>query len=188
VEAGADILDIVDTLGLKNTNALSSSSKSIYRDPVRQAPHNLYINLATFGKEKPGKIIVKPVKLNRQGTPGTSVSLEYNSSTRIKYQYVPEKGGYRRYLNGKVYKDASGQEIIARNLIIQHVPHKKDSKGRPMADLIGSGVIDFYCQGQYFRGSWRKSSPEARTRFYYEDGEEIEFISGQTWIQIVRAR
>jgi hypothetical protein len=99
---------------------------------------------------------------------------------------VEKEGYYLRYINGKQHKDADGTAITARNIIVQYVPFYNDSRGRPTADLIGEGPIDYYCQGQKFRGAWRKESASSPTRFYYQDGREIERVYGQTWIQLVR--
>ena len=95
---------------------------------------------------------------------------------------------YQRYLNGSLQKDAAGRTITARNVIVQYVPHSLDAKRRPTPNLIGSGAIEFYVQGQRFSGTWSKSDKESPTRFSYEDGQRIELIYGPTWIQIVRDR
>lgn len=184
-----DVRDTVKKWGLRHTNALFSGSSSIYRSSARKAPHNLYVNLARLGAEAPSSVVlVRPALLEREGEPGSTFSMEYNSSTRIKYSYRPATRDYLRYLNGQVHRDASGKEITARNIIIQYVPHHIDPQGRPTPNLIGSGAIDFYSMGQHFRGTWRKESPAAPTRFYYQDGKPIEMVYGRTWIQIVRPR
>lgn len=183
----SDVRETVSNWGLRHTNALFSSSSSIYRSSDRRAPHNLYVNLARLGAEAPASVIlVRPALLEKEGKPVSTVSLEYNSFTRIKYSYRPDRKEYLRYLNGQAHRDASGKEIAARNIIIQYVPHYTDPQGRPTPNLIGAGAIDFYSMGQHFRGTWRKESPAAPTRFYYEDGRQIEMVYGRTWIQIVR--
>lgn len=182
-----DVLNTISSWGLRNTNALASGSSAIYRSSDRKAPHNLYVNLAGLGKESPsGVLLIRPAFLDREGQPGSTVSLEYNSFTHIKYSYRPGSRDYLRHLNGQVHRDAAGKEIAARNVILQYVPHPYDSHGRPTPNLIGSGPIDFYSMGQRFRGTWSKSSPAAPTRFYYSDGKPIEMVYGRTWIQIVR--
>ncbi len=183
-----DVLATIDRWGMRHTNALFSGNPSIYRSSDRRAPHNLYVNLATLGKESASSVIlIRPAFLDRDGEPGSTVSLEYNQSTRIKYSYRPGTRDYLRYLNGQVHRDASGKEIVARNVVLQYVSHPYDSHGRPTPNLIGSGSIDFYSMGQRFRGTWRKDSPASPTRFYYADGKPIEMVYGRTWIQILRS-
>lgn len=185
---GVDVLPKIREMNVRNTDALRESAK-FFRDTSRRAPHNLYINLAALGLERPSPAVtVRPGFLNRQGAPVGSISIEYSGSYRISYEYVPAKGAYRRYINGNLHRDAAGREIAARNIIVQYARHFNDAQGRPTADLVGSGEIDFYSQGQHFRGTWRKDSATSPTRFFYQDGQPIERVYGQTWIQIVRAR
>ena len=182
-----DVLNMISGWGLRNTSALASGSSAIYRSSDRRAPHNLYVNLARLGKESPSdEPLIRPAFLDREGKPGSTVSLVYNSFTHIKYSYRPGSRDYLRHLNGQAHRDAAGKEITARNVILQYVPHPYDSRGRTTPNLIGSGPIDFYSMGQRFRGTWSKSSPAAPTQFYYSDGKPIEMVYGRTWIQIVR--
>jgi hypothetical protein len=106
----------------------------------------------------------------------------------VSYEYDEGQGAYRRHINGAVHRDGNGRTVMARNIIVQYVPHQNDSRGRPTPQIIGSGAIDYYVQGQLFRGTWRKDSAGGATRFYYQDGQEIERVYGQTWIQLVRPK
>lgn len=185
-----DVRDAIAALpGFRHTNADNPSLSGHIRTTDRRAPHNLYIDLVKFGREAPSRVIlVRPAFLEREGKPCSTFSLEYNTVTKIRYEYRPATRDYLRHLNRQVHRDASGKEITARNVVIQYVPHYIDLKKRPTPNLIGSGSIDFYSMGQYFRGTWRKESAASPTRFFYEDGEEIEMVYGRTWIQIVRPR
>ncbi len=157
----ADVVATIrNTPGLRHTNADNPSLPGHIRTTDRKPPHNLYINLAQLGKEPPSRVVeVRPAFLDREGEPCSAVYLEYNTFAKIKYQYRPATRDYLRYLNGEVHRDASGREISARNIIIQHVPHYIDFKKRPTPNLIESGPIDFYSMGQHFRGTWRKRQP-----------------------------
>jgi peptidoglycan hydrolase CwlO-like protein len=185
--AGWDVLDQIKEWKTKSTNVVTSRSSSFYRDSSRKAPHNLYVNLSTLNLESPSQVVVvRPAYLSRQGTPATSVSLEYSANYRVGYTYLANQGAYRRQINGNIHKDASGKVIMARNVIIQYVPHALDFRLRPTPDIIGEGAIDFYSQGEHFKGIWKKDSIFSPTRFYYQDGQEIERVYGQTWIQLAR--
>jgi peptidoglycan hydrolase CwlO-like protein len=184
--AGYDVLEYIKKWNVDGTNVISSRSSSFFRDSSRKAPHNLYVNLATLNLASAGPVTIRPAYLSKKGTPAQSFFVEYSDNHRIRYDYDQRKGAYKRHINGKVHKDASGVTIFARNVVVQYVPHKSDWRGRPTPQVVGSGAIDFYCQGQQYRGTWSKASKEAPTRFFYEDGQEIERIYGQTWIQLVR--
>lgn len=186
---GVDVLDRIRGWNVRGTNALRSRNPSFFRDNSRRAPHNLYVNLSTLGAEsQSAEIRIRPAYLSREGTPAAEVSLEYSPSYRVSYRYLPARGAYRRYINGQVHRDATGAVIMARNIIIQYVPHGSDLVGRPTPDVVGEGAIDFYALGERFRGTWKKENAASPTRFYYQDGQEIERVYGQTWIQLVRER
>jgi peptidoglycan hydrolase CwlO-like protein len=184
---GLDVLDRIRGWDVQGTDALRSSSASFFRDGSRRAPHNLYVNLSTFGLLAPSThMVIRPAYLGRQGTPALRIELEYSPDYRISYLYVEEKGAYRRHINGQVHQCAAGAVVYARNVIIQYVPHGTDLFRRPTPDLIGEGDIDFHAMGEHFRGRWRKESTTSPTRFFFLDGQEIERVYGRTWIQIVR--
>ncbi len=183
--ASRDNLQRIREWGVSYTNALSTSG--FYRDSARRAPHNLYVNLSTLnrGTSSPGTVI-RPGHLSRQGRTAHSFSIEYSGTYRISYQYDGEAEAYRRFINGNQHRDATGTPILARNVIVQYTDHPTDLRGRTTPKVVGQGKIDYYAKGEHFRGTWRKDSGSGRTRFFYEDGQEIERIYGQTWIQITR--
>ncbi|HHX74811.1 MAG TPA: DUF3048 domain-containing protein [Firmicutes bacterium] len=189
VHAGGsyDNIDVLAKLDMKSVNALASGSKAFYRDSRRKAPHNLYVNLQQLKLMSPSEsVTLRPAYLDREGQKATSFDITYSNTYRIGFTYVEKEGYYYRYINGKQHKDADGTAITARNIIVQYVPFYNDSRGRPTADLVGEGTIEYYCQGQKFRGTWRKENESSPTRFYFQDGREIERVYGQTWIQLVR--
>lgn len=183
--ASRDNLQTIRDWGVNYTNALSHGA--FYRDNARRAPHNLYVNLSTLreGNPSPGSIL-RPAHISRQGTSANRFSIEYSPNYRVSYQYSEEQEAYQRLINGSPHRDATGTSIWARNVIVQYTNHPTDSWGRTTPEVLGEGAIDYYVSGQRFRGTWKKTGPNAKTRFYYEDGQEIERIYGSTWIQIAR--
>lgn len=180
-----DNLDRIAEWGVSYTNALAHPA--FFRDSSRHAPHNLFVNLATLNRAQGSSVtVIRPANLIRQGRVANSISIEYSPNYRVSFQFNREKGAFKRLINGVPHRDATGEQIWARNIIVQYTPHPTDLFRRPTPQVVGEGVIDFYAMGQHFRGTWRKDSPSSRTRFFYEDGQEIEFIYGQIWIQIVR--
>lgn len=183
--ASRDNLKKLKEWGVSYTNGLSHSA--FYRDNARWAPHNLYVNLSTLGEgtRNPGNVL-RPGNISRQGRAANTLAIEYSSNYRVSYRYVPSEEAYQRMINGSLHRDATGAPIWARNIIVQYTDHPRDLWGRTTPDVLGQGAIDYYVSGQHFKGTWKKDSPSGPTRFYYEDGQEIERIYGQTWIQITR--
>ncbi len=185
--AGTDILIQIKDWKVNSTNAITSGNPGFFRDSSRKAPYNLYVNLSTLGVEEPSKeVVVRPAYISREGKEISEVILEYSSNYQVRYAYLSNNGVYRRYINGVLHRDATKEEVLARNIIVQYAPHGLDILGRPTPNLVGKGKIDFYSQGQHFSGTWVKDNNTSPTRFYFQDGRELERVYGQTWIQIVR--
>ncbi len=184
--ASTDNLNRINEWGVSSTNALSHSA--FYRDSSRRAPHNLYVNLSTLNRaaSSPGTV-VRPGNVSRQGRTANTISIEYSPNYRVTYQYDTDEKAYKRLINGSNHRDATGEQIWARNIIIQYTDHPMDLFRRPTPEVVGQGTIDFYANGQHFTGTWRKDSPNSATRFYYADGQEIERVYGPTWIQLARS-
>ncbi|MDR5658848.1 DUF3048 domain-containing protein [Serpentinicella sp. ANB-PHB4] len=182
-----DNLQRISDWGVSYTNALAHSG--FYRDSSRRAPHNLYVNLSTLnrGTHSPGSVI-RPGNVSRQGKQGNSLAIEYSRNYKVSYQYDRGEGAYRRLINGNAHRDATGAPILARNVVVQYTDHPTDRRGRTTPTVVGQGTIDYYANGQQFTGTWKKDTPSSPTRFYYEDGQEIEMIYGSTWIQIARPK
>lgn len=185
--AGTDILIRIRDWKVNSTNAITFGSASFFRDASRRAPHNLYVNLETLGVEELSKeVIIRPAYISRRGDDLAEPIVVHGSRYSVRYEYLPNKGVYRRFVNGVLQREATREEILARNIIVQQVSYGRDILGRPTPDLVGKGSIDFYSQGQHFSGTWVKDSNTSPTRFFYQDGREIERVYGQTWIHIVR--
>ncbi len=183
--SSADNLRRMNNLGVSYTDGRYHNA--FWRSDDRSSPHNLYGNIAALGKvAPPDKSDVRPIYPKQTGTTAHNVSFTLSSGRNVRYVYDSEEEIYWRYLDGSLHRDAGGNIISARNVIIQYVDYYRDARNRPTANLIGEGRIDFYSNGQHFQGTWKKESKGSPTRYYYENGEEIEIPYGSTWIQLQR--
>lgn len=59
--------------------------------------------------------------------------------------------------------------------------------GDPWYDETDSGEAFYYFNGKEYRGTWKKdkSKLESKLMFYDENGEEIMFVPGQIWVEIL---
>lgn len=126
----------------------------------------------------------------------------------VKWKYNKENNDYTRYMAGRIHKDASGEEIKAKNVIVEYVGAQViDEELRLKMEHIGSGQAIVCLDGRCEKGEWRKPTSEARTRFYKIinppldkepvpslsregvggfPGEEFKLNAGATWIEVVR--
>lgn len=59
--------------------------------------------------------------------------------------------------------------------------------GDPWFDTADSGEAYYYINGKEYRGNWKKDtgSLDSKLFFYDENGEEIMFVPGQVWVEIL---
>ena len=59
--------------------------------------------------------------------------------------------------------------------------------GDPWFDTEDSGEAFFYLNGNEYRGTWKKdkSRLDSKLLFYNNDGQEIKFVPGQIWVNIM---
>lgn len=59
--------------------------------------------------------------------------------------------------------------------------------GDPWFDSKESGEAHFYMNGKEYRGTWKKSrsTAESKLTFYDESGQEVRFVPGQIWVEVM---
>ncbi len=104
----------------------------------------------------------------------------------VDWEYSFNENIYLRSLAGKKQLDNSGEQIKADNLIFQFVKTEiLDSALRLKINLSGGGkaivCLDGICKDSY----WEKDKNDGRTRYFYDNKEEIVFNAGQTWVHFI---
>jgi hypothetical protein len=77
--------------------------------------------------------------------------------------------------------------IAPKNVVVMKVAFVPlgDKKHRLDGQVTGSGTAWISTNGQTVKGTWRKKSFTAPTRFYGPDGKEVALTTGQTFVQVV---
>lgn len=83
-------------------------------------------------------------------------------------------------------KDASRQ-VAAKNVVVMYTVSRQIEGQYNDMDIEGSGQAIVYQNGKEIKGTWSKdkNSLKSKLYFYAEDGQEIKFVPGQIWIQVV---
>lgn len=157
---------------------------------LRQAPHNILISADNWHsyleKRGLGEKQAESWLFKEEVTPATEakdISIYFSASFRALWRYEIETNSYQRFFNGLESSDALGK-VKAKNIIIHYVESEVlDEAGRLGIDLMGEGRADICLDGVCQAGNWRKSANK-RTRYYYEDGDEIKLNPGVTWIEV----
>lgn len=118
-----------------------------------------------------------------------SASFDINVSNgqkqyEVDWHYDLEKNTYFRSLAGKKQVDASGQQITADNLIFQKVVTEiLDGDLRLKIDLDSGGEAVMCLDGFCYEVNWRRD--EGRIKYFDQEGGEVIFNAGQTWIHFI---
>ncbi len=184
------VLAEIRNLSIKDLDEFRNNGE-FYRDQSRRAPHNAYLKL---DKAVEGRQDVPQAHWRfgqpREGDPDfEKVSFSYGSGYSVSYRFSGDEKGYLRYINSEPHSDReSGKQILVTNVVLQYAPHHYRGDGTPCIDiqLVGNGRAEFFLAGEYREGSWQKESIQSPTRFFDEEGIEITFPKGNTWIQMLR--
>lgn len=119
------------------------------------------------------------------------ITIDFSSPQyKVSYTYDSLNNNYPRTLAGSPHKDAvTGNQLAPTNIIIQSVerwesPTRINEPGWAM-QTTGSGKAYILYGGQKIDASWKKDHFNSRTIFYDSSGQEIKFLPGQFWYEIV---
>jgi len=106
----------------------------------------------------------------------------------VKWEFDPKTDSYKRFNGGAPHLDnESKEQITAKNVVAQimKLTGPVDDNGHFLYGTIGSGTAVIFQDGKAIKGTWTKPSRIARTKFFDDKGQEIEFNRGPIWIEAV---
>lgn len=104
----------------------------------------------------------------------------------VEWEYDPETNDYLRMQVGKTSKTRDGEEIRANNVAVIFTDIATiDELGRKRITTVGDGDAMIIQDGQLTEGTWEKNGRGGLERFYNENGDEIEWNPGATWIEVL---
>ena len=175
--------------------------KSFHRTD-RPRPHNLYTTgeelrkLATAVRATDGPMTAAwtfgPDAPEIHRPRGGSIVVAY-SANQITYKYEWQTNTYLRSVTGeKKQVDAStGRRVNPKNVIVMIMRfgplNDGSNKHRLEADVVGSGTAWISTNGTTIKGTWRKDSMTAPTRFFDADGNPARLSVGQTFVQVMQS-
>ncbi|MEW6223964.1 MAG: DUF3048 domain-containing protein [Chloroflexota bacterium] len=185
-----------------DVDALFGSRAAFHRDHDRKAPHNAVTSTMAVRKSATAKgapanlpagaatrVFGEDLPLDQRPAKG-SIRIPYNRGA-TSYTYDRENNRYLRSVAGKPQVDAAdGKRVTARNIVVLFMRYSIDPDSeagyhRPVFDHVGSGKALVFRDGHVIKGTWKKPSAAAMTRFYDGAGQEIPLVRGRIFIQVV---
>lgn len=128
---------------------------------------------------------------------GGNLRVAFAKPFDVEYDYDKDSNSYKRTWGSVADTDRNTKERIApKNVVVMiadAAPIKVGEQyvnvqiGDPWFDSADSGSAFFYMNGQQYKGTWKKdkSRIESKLMFFDESGQEIKFVPGQIWVDII---
>ena len=101
------------------------------------------------------------------------------------FEYEEKDGLYYRYQNGeKQIDELDGSQLAVANVVFQYCHGEvRDDHDYLAFGVHGEGDAIVFTGGKVIKGTWERYDGDATpAKFFDEDGEEIIFNQGKTWI------
>lgn len=190
-------LDKLDNKIMDNINALYLDGTVFYRKPGFLKPHDGFTNMQRLDEysQRVGYRMESEFEgyefydnespIDKNG----KLSIGYPSVYEVEYEYSFKENSYLRSKGGKKDTDKlTSRQISAKNVAIMFAASRQIEGQYNDMDIEGEGDAIVYQNGWEIKGKWRKDKTNMKSKlyFYNEAGEEIKFVPGQIWIQVVQ--
>ncbi|WP_338752964.1 DUF3048 domain-containing protein [Bacillus sp. FJAT-52991] len=195
-----DAKEMLQSGAIDQINGIQYDGTIFQRDPSRVAPHNSYMmfdEMTETAKDKGYDLQTAPDSLNFMkraevkelaGPKAENVQIRYSNQAafQVEYKYDPKQQSYERWTGGEKELDRESQEpVLADNIFIIEAGHRVvDSEGRLDIDLSSGGSAYLIQHGIVQQVDW--SNVNGRI-IPFKKGAMVDFIPGNTWIQVIPA-
>lgn len=164
------------------------------RESFRKAPHNSYfqfdsIDDLALDKGYDMTVDIEPLPFIEtdaeiEGEVANQVQVSYGENAEVTYDYDEANENYLRSSDGEPTVELDTEEqITAENVFIIEADHEViDEEGRREINLESGGKALLIQKGNVQDVDWKSENGRIIPT---SDGEEIGFVPGQTWINVV---
>ena len=128
---------------------------------------------------------------------GGRLRVAFAGAFEAEYDYDRASNSYLRIWGGVADTDRNnGKRIAPKNIVVMMAnssqivdgeQYNNVQVGDPWYDETDSGDAYFYMNGQEIQGTWKKDKTrlDSKLFFYDANGEEIKFVPGQVWVEVL---
>jgi len=168
-----------------------------WREKERRPPHNLYTSVVSLRQEAQKLGYNRPVRSPGfgvasssgmlAGKPASTLEIRYAGDYQVKFAFDAGKKEYYRFINERPHMDSStNAQISCSTVIVQVTEHVvKDEEGRLEIRFVGEGQGWIFSEGKVLPIRWEKKNLRDKTKFYYDNGDEVRVNPGRVWVEIV---
>lgn len=189
--------DLIESGEVDYISGLDFDGRFFSRASDRLAPHNMYtayddlveaadyLNLERDDRKPPELPFSDEVELT--SAEAQVVDINYSSSTNnVRFDYDETIGGYIRSVGGdRMYDFVTDDPVAPKNLFIVEANHQViDDQGRRDIDIESGGKAYLIHEGVMIEAEWENVDG---VLLPFKNGEPLEFVPGQTWINLVES-
>lgn len=126
---------------------------------------------------------------------GGNLRVAFAGPYAAEYEYDREANDYKRIWGNIADTDRNNGERLAPKNIAVIIAQSEQIEGQynnvqigdPWYDSSDSGEAYYYFNGQQYKGTWKKDKSKAESKlfFYDEGGQEVKFVPGQIWVEVL---
>lgn len=171
------------------------NGSSYWRATDRAAPHNVYTNFDKLdalnaGKNHTSSIFTFAPRTNEKAAEkpdATQINIDVSTGTfSVGYSYNATSNSYDRKQGGVAHTDREKGQISPKVVIALKTSVTLSSDGSHMSiATTGNGPAYVFQNGTVTEGTWSKDGAKGQLFIKDQDGKEIKFVRGQTWITTV---
>jgi hypothetical protein len=169
----------------------SSAGSAMFRDPHRQAPHNLYANAAGLfafkGTPTPPPALFQ-YRASNQSAVGPSIAhftVGFPSIYPVTWTWNATTSSWDRSLFGHPILTGTGVQVSPKNVLVMFVNYVNGvGTFTSYANLQGSGPVWAFIGGREVRGTWSRAAKGDVISYTLANGKPLLLTPGQTWVEL----
>lgn len=191
-------LDLLKENAIDNIDALPNPASAFWRKDSAPAPHNGFTSMtrlfkaAKFLQYRLDGHVLEPYPHRESVTGSASIKgtleIGYAGPFHVRYVYDPKTKSYQRIRGSLTERDKnSGETLYVRNVAVMRTLSRQIEGQYNDVVVEGNGYGAVYRGGEELVGTWKKdkNDPSSRLAFLDTDGQEIAFLPGSIWVEIV---
>ena len=185
-------INSIETAPVKLLNQ-TSAGLAMYRDPKRQAPHNLYAvgeSLFAFGGTPTPPNPIFTYRVAGKKVKGTSVStftVNFPSIYPVTWSWNSTSKSWDRSIFGSADITGTGERESPKNVIDMFVNYVNGiGTMNSYGDLQGSGTAQIFTAGKEVQATWSRGPSKSDPVIYKTlTGKVVALTPGQTWVELI---
>lgn len=151
-----------------------------------------------FGYRMEGKFVGYPhqeeAPLDKRPS-GGNLRVAFAGPFAVEYDYDKASNSYLRTWGSSADTDRNNGKRIAPKNVVVLIAKSEQIEGQynnvqlgdPWYDTTDSGEAYYYINGQEIKGTWKKdkSKIDSKLYFYDQSGQEVKFVPGQIWVDVL---